>query len=75
MNQQSKPTSKGQFLKSVRESKGIALRTVHDATKIPLDALKAIEEGYTIRSLSSFYLRGFLKIYAQYLDININEIL
>jgi len=74
-NSPSKTTSKGEFLKKVRESKGISLQTIHEATKIPLDALKAIEEGYTIRSLSTFYLRGFLKIYAQYLDINVSEVL
>lgn len=66
---------KGHILKEVRESKGIGLETVHEETKIPMDALKAIEEGYTIRTLSSFYLKGFIKMYAQYLGVDVNEVL
>ncbi len=66
---------KGLFLKQAREAKGISLRTVHEATKIPLDALHAIEEGYTIRTLSSFYYRGFIKIYAQFLNVDPKNVL
>jgi cytoskeletal protein RodZ len=51
------------------------LEAVHEATKIPMDALRAIEEGYTVRTLSSFYLKGFLKIYAQHLDVDPREII
>ncbi len=72
---ENRPSNKGQILKKLRESKGISLETVHESTKIPLDALKAIEEGYTIRTLSSFYYRGFLKIYAQFLKVDVGEIL
>ena len=46
---------KGSLLKKVREAKGISLEVVHEHTKIPLDALRALEEGYTIRTLSPFY--------------------
>ncbi len=66
---------KGAVLKQSREEKGISLETVHESTKIPLDALRAIEEGYSIRNLSPFYFRGFMKIYAQYLGLEINTIL
>src|SRR3989338_7746817 len=65
---------KGLLLKQVRESKGISLEAVHEATKIPMDALSAIEEGYTIRSLSHFYLRSFLKIYAQHLGVDVSKV-
>lgn len=65
---------KGLLLKQARESKGISLETIHEETKIPMDALRAIEEGYTIRSLSPFYLKGFLKIYAKYLDIDVTSV-
>jgi len=54
-------THKGLILKQARESKGIPLQTVHEVTKIPLDALKAIEEGYKIRTLSDFYYSHILK--------------
>ncbi len=46
---------------------------VHEGTKIPMDALRAIEEGYNVRSLSPFYLKGFIKMYAEYLGINVND--
>lgn len=68
-------TEKGELLKQVRESKGIALRTVHEATKIPMDALRAIEEGYTVRTLSEFYYKGFLKMYAQYLGVEVTKVI
>lgn len=66
---------KGQILKQVREGKGLSLETVHEATKIPLDVLKAIEEGYTVRTLSPFYYRGFLKMYAQYLGVDVKKVI
>jgi len=65
----SNQTHSGIILKQARESRGITLETVHEATKIPLDALRAIEEGYNVRILSSFYYKGFVKMYAQYLNI------
>ncbi|MBF0385864.1 MAG: helix-turn-helix domain-containing protein [Candidatus Omnitrophica bacterium] len=67
--------SPGQALKETRLSKGISLERVHESTKIPLDALRAIEEGYTVKSLSPFYYKGFVKIYANYLEINPGDVL
>ncbi len=73
--EQDKYAEIGAILKKEREARGISLEMVHDATKIPMDALRAIEEGYTIRTLSSFYLKGFLKIYAKYLNVDISDML
>lgn len=67
-------TSRGELLKSARLKKGLSLELVHEETKIPLDALRAIEEGYTIRTLSNFYYNGFLKIYAKYLGVDVNKV-
>src|SRR5665213_2145982 len=64
---------KPSILKDTREAKGLTLDIVHEATKIPLDALKAIEEGYSVRSLSPFYYRGFIKIYAEFLGLDVGE--
>ena len=64
---------KTSILKSTRESKGLTLETIHESTKIPMDALRAIEEGYTVRILSPFYYRGFIKIYAEFLGLNVGE--
>jgi len=66
---------KGQMLKQAREAKGLSLQAVHATTKIPMDILRALEEGYTVRTLTPFYYRGFVKIYAQYLGIDLMSIL
>ena len=63
------------ILKTTREAKGVNLEMVHEATKIPLDALRAIEQGYTTRNVSPFYHRGFIKIYAQFLELDIDTVL
>ena len=67
-------TAQGTLLKSTREARGISLRVAHEATKIPMDVLRAIEEGYTVRTLAPFYLKGFIKMYAEYLKINVQDI-
>ena len=65
---------RGALLKKERENRGIAIETVHEATKIPLDSLRAIEEDYKIRTMSEFYYNSFLKIYAKYLGIDISHV-
>ena len=64
---------KSSILKSARETKGLTLDIVHEATKIPMDVLKAIEEGYSVRILSPFYYRGFIKIYAEFLGLDVAQ--
>lgn len=66
---------KGLILKQAREAKGISLEAVQDATKIPLDSLKAIEEGYRVRTMTDFYYRAFIKLYAKYLGVDINAVI
>jgi cytoskeleton protein RodZ len=66
-------SDKPSILKSTRVAKGLTLEIVHEATKIPMDALKAIEEGYSVRILSPFYYRGFIKIYAEFLGLDVAE--
>lgn len=72
---QTAPLAKGSILKKMREEKGLTLEMVQEATKIPMDSLRAIEEGYSVRTLSPFYYKGFVKIYCQYLDVDITEVL
>jgi len=67
--------SPGKILKKARENQGLSLEIVHEATKIPMDALRAIEENYTIRMLSPFYYSGFVKMYANYLNIDACEVI
>lgn len=64
---------KPSVLKTTRQAKGLTLDIVHEATKIPMDVLKAIEEGYSVRILSPFYYRGFIKIYAGFLGLDVGE--
>ena len=66
-------SDKSSILKSTREARGLTLEIVHEATKIPMDALRAIEEGYSSRILSPFYYRGFIKIYSEFLGLNVEE--
>ena len=70
-----KSSNKGMILKKAREAQGLSLDSVHETTKIPMDILRAVEEGYTVRTMSPFYYRGFLKIYAKYLNIDLKEFL
>ncbi len=63
------------LLKDTRQNKGITLEMVHEATKIPLDALKSIEQGYSVHKLQTFYYRGFIKIYAKYLELDETRVL
>src|SRR3989338_10421076 len=63
------------ILKETRRARGIPIEVAHEATKIPLDVLKAIEEGYTVRALASpFYRRQFIKMYASYLGVPVKDI-
>lgn len=63
------------ILKETRQGKGITLEMVHESTKIPLDALKAIEQGYSVHKLQTFYYRGFIKIYIKYLELDETQVL
>jgi len=78
VNPMTNPPSKDNaptILKETRQQKGISLEMVHEATKIPLDALKAIEQGYSVHRLPAFYQRGFIRIYAKYLELDETAVL
>ena len=64
----------GAIFREAREAKRLSYEVVHEATKIPIDVLKAIEEGYTIRTMSAFYLKAFKKKYAEYLELKITDV-
>ncbi|MFH1458348.1 MAG: RodZ domain-containing protein [Candidatus Omnitrophota bacterium] len=56
-------------LKKIRLEKGIHLEEVHKKTKIHINILKAIE-GDGLTNLSPVYLKGFLKIYCNFLGVD-----
>lgn len=64
----------GEKLKNARLLKGISLEEAQKKTRIHLNILKALEEDSSI-SLSPVYRKGFLKIYCEFLGIDINEVL
>jgi hypothetical protein len=67
--------SLGQLLKSQRESKGLTLEEVRDATRITLDNLVALEADRFDRFPNKVYARAFLRDYSNYLGLDSPELL
>jgi transcriptional regulator with XRE-family HTH domain len=59
----------GERLKKIRLEKGLSLEEVHKKTKIHLDILEALEEDRLI-NMVPIYVKGFLKIYCEFLGVN-----
>jgi len=62
----------GQLLKTTREKKGFELDQVEKATKIRIGHLKALETDQYHLLPSSTYAKGFIKNYAQFLNLPID---
>jgi len=62
----------GQRLKKIRLEKGLSLEEVNKKTNIHLTILKAIEDDSMI-NLNPVYIKGFIKIYCQYLGVDSQE--
>lgn len=60
----------GQYLKNVREQKGISLGQVADITKISISQLETIETGNFGQLPSRVFARGFVKSYAKCIGLN-----
>ncbi len=65
----------GEVLKTKRESLGKSLESVSEDTKIQIRFLKYIENNDFSKFDSDVFLTGFIKIYAQYLDLDSTKIL
>lgn len=61
--------SVGARLKKIRLEKGISLEDIQKKTKVHLNILKAIEEDSLV-NFSPVYIRGFLKLYCNFLGLN-----
>lgn len=61
--------STGTRLKHLRLQKGLSLEDMQKKTKIHLNILKAIEEDSLI-NFSPIYIKGFIKIYCQELNVD-----
>lgn len=62
-------------LKAAREKKGVDLRTLSDILKIREKYLVALENGDYSLFPSSANIRGFLRNYANFLELDVEEIL
>lgn len=66
--------STGARLKKIRLEKGYSLEQVHKKTKIHYNVLNAIEEDSLV-NFNPIYIKGFIKIYCNFLGINPEEYL
>lgn len=65
----------GQLLKSEREKKGLSLQEIALSLKINVRTLRAIEEGDESQLPARPFLKGFVRSYAQFLKLDVTEIL
>lgn len=64
----------GEYLKSVREARGVTLDEATRVTKISKNYLVAIEQGEFTKLPNAAYIKGFLRLYAGYLSLNGDEV-
>lgn len=65
----------GEKLEEARKRKGISIREAADATKIRGEYLMSMENNSMDINLPTIYIRGFLKNYARFLNLDENKIL
>ncbi|MBN1917203.1 MAG: helix-turn-helix domain-containing protein [Verrucomicrobia bacterium] len=69
------PQPYGAQLKALREAKGLSVQQVAEATRVPADKVEAIEAGGVLHDTPLAYARGFVRIYAEYLEADAEAIL
>lgn len=74
-NQEPATDLPGAVLKRCREQRGISLDDAANATKIGVNYLEALEEDRLHEFASLAYLKGFLRVYANHLGLNPEEML
>lgn len=67
--------SAGELLRTERRNRHLSLSDVEKATKIKASFLAAIERGEYQKLPSSAYAQGFVRNYAEYLDLPVRDIL
>lgn len=65
----------GPILKKARQEKGLEIKEVFKEIKIPPKFINALEEGRWYLFSSRVHAQGFLKIYAEFLGLNVEEVL
>ena len=66
--------SPGKYLKAIRESRGLSLEKVANATRIREPVLMALEED-TYGNLPPIYVKSFLSAYAECLGLDPSEVI
>jgi cytoskeletal protein RodZ len=65
----------GQLLRETREQKGVSLEEVEEVTRIRQKFLQALEEGDFGALPGEAYVKGFLRTYAVYLELDPEEVI
>lgn len=65
----------GEKLQEARTAKGLSLRDVADATRLRASVIEQMESGNFDFDLPGIYKRGFLRIYAAFLKLDVDQIL
>ena len=65
----------GQLLQEAREQKGVSLEEVEEATRIRQKFLQALEEENFGTLPAETYVKGFLRTYAMYLELDPKEVI
>lgn len=65
----------GSLLRQAREQRGLSLADVEEQTKIRSKYLEALENENFDKLPGQVYVRGFLKTYARFLDLDANDLL
>jgi cytoskeleton protein RodZ len=69
------PEPVGQQLKALREGKGLSVQDVAAATNMPPETIEAIEAGTILETAAPTYARGFVRIYADFLEADVERII
>ncbi len=65
----------GALLRSRRQEKGLSLREVENEISIRSLYLEALEEGTITQHVAGVYVQGFLKQYASFLDLSVEQLM
>lgn len=69
------PKPLGARLKALREARGQSIADVVEATNIPTDKIEAIENGTIAGSAPTAYARGFVRLYAEHLETDVEAVM
>lgn len=65
----------GALLRSRRQERGLSLREVENEISIRSLYLEALEEGTITKHVSGVYVQGFLKQYASFLGLSVEQLM